>query len=244
MRLLLGCVLGAVVLAGLLLTLPQRGGDPGVTRPEPRSPPPATPRAVARTATTAPSEPPPELPPTVPIAPLAVAAVAAPPPPTPVPIDANHATDLFADLLARQETGSGAFADMWRRFRDEPRDEAWAAAVMPKLHAAMDAWMRTLPETVRAHVAVVQAECRATLCQILVADNDSAGFEMRAALEQDWASASAALNRQAWWRESGFVSQRTDVTSADGHALMTTYLERGAESVRAEPPQERRPPAG
>lgn len=248
-RLLVLCALIAAALIWLYFVLPRNlDGTPApavakVEKPAAAAP---SPRELAKSAAAVPAPAPPVLPPTVPIAaPVVPPAEEAPPeepeeeepvaeeePPKTPPIDPDHAADLFADLLAKQEVakdGEGdSAATLWKRFGKETADEPWSAAVTPKIHAAIDAWVHALPEEVGDHVAVVHVECRATLCQILVADNDMDSLNARAESGQEWARASDLLLRQPWWNESGFTGKSYQMTPSDGYALSTTYLMREA----------------
>ncbi len=224
----------AVALVWLLLVLP-RSPDAPASRPAtaPRASAVSSPprRAAVEVAAPAPSEPPPDLPPTVAVAPLAVPAEEAVPRPAPKRIDADHAAYLFADLLAKQDVAPAdgdSLAALWKRFSREKADAAWASVLTPHVEESMRGWIDALPESVREHVAVVHVECRATLCQILVADNDPATLEMRAALGQEWMRGNDFLLGEPWWGEAGLSGKSQQTTSSDGYALTVTYLRRAA----------------
>lgn len=203
---------------------------------------PATAVVSAAASTAEPAAPSITLPPTIEVAPPKVPPVdddATPAPPaeeaavakTP-PIDANHATELFADLLAQQD-GEPAedHADdparaLWKRYDGEQPDAAWAPAAAAHVEGALDAWLDALPEEAGDHLALVRVECRATLCQVLAADNDMAGRATRADAGQEWQQAIAALRAQPWWSESGFGDATVQVLSRDGYELYAAYLPR------------------
>lgn len=249
-RLFILCALIAAASVWLYFALPREPARRPVAAPakiEKPTPAPPPPREVAKAA---PAEPPPALPPTVPIAPLVVPPGDEPPheeavpaeeeeaaeeelPKTP-PIDPDHAADLFADLLAKQEEekeeAGNSSVDFWKRFSQETADEAWSTAATPKIQGTVDEWVNALPEDVGDHIAVVHVECRASLCQILIADNDMDSLSARAESKQEWSSASDVFLKQAWWSESGFTGKAYHMTpSDDGYALTTMYLTRGTE---------------
>lgn len=232
-------VLGGLIAAALVwlfLVLPRPPSAPRapVGQPPPASAPapaisPAR-RAVAKVENEAPAEPPPDLPPQIPVAPLAEPSNEPPPLPPPGPIDSGHAADLFAGLLAAQESAEGEAESapaLWRRFSAERADEAWASVLTPEITQSVQEWIDTLPESVRDHVAVVRVDCRATLCQILVADNDPATLEMRAALRQEWARSSDVLLAAPWWQEAGLNGLSQQAMRSGDYTLTVTYLLRG-----------------
>lgn len=241
-------VLIAAALAWLHFALRSPPGEAPAptasTAPEPAPKPAIARPATAMTAAAA--EPPPPtiaLPPTIEVAPLKIPPGddPAPEPPPPAdetndaktpPIDANRAAELFADLLARQDTepADGAAHDpareLWKRYDGEPPDDTWAPAATARIEGALDAWLDALPEDAGDHVALVRVECRATLCQVLAADNDAAGRAARADAGQEWQQAIAALHAQPWWNESGFGDATVQVLSRDGYELYAAYLPR------------------
>lgn len=177
------------------------------------------------------AEPPPELPPTVPMAPLQEPSNDAPPAPAPPPIDARRATDLFAALLAKQEADGDegdVDAKAWQLFREESMDASWAPVLTDEIRRSLRHWIDTLPESVRPHVAIVNVECRTTLCQILIADNGLDTLELRGAMAQDWMHGSDFLRGEPWWNEGGFIGKSMTSWESDGHALIVTYLTRTA----------------
>lgn len=189
---------------------------PPVAAPEPPKPEPAPAPAPAKPAAAEP------------------AVVEDPPPaeeaPATPPADPDKAADLFADLLAKQESEPeeghlpNPARDLWKRFQNEQKDDAWSAAATDHLQDALDAWIDDLPEDMGGHVALVHVECRATLCQVLAGDNDLNGQSNRAESSQEWQQAIASLREQPWWAETGFSDMTTQVTSSDGYTLYTTYI--------------------
>jgi hypothetical protein len=148
--------------------------------------------------------------------------------------DPDKAADLFADLLTKQDTESdenklpNPARDLWKRFDKETQDADWAAAAAKHLQDTLEEWIDALPEEAGDHVVLVHVECRATLCQVLAADNDIAGQGARAEVSQEWQQVIAGLRNQSWWGESGFTDMTTQVTSSEGYVLYTTYLLRAA----------------
>lgn len=151
-------------------------------------------------------------------------------------VDPDRAMDLFADLFATLDTGQhdpgNSMANLWKRFDRETPDAEWSSATTPKIRSAVEAWIHSLPGDVRDHIALVQVECRSTLCQVLVADNDPDSMNARSTSSLEWASASDSLLGQPWWNESGFLSKSYQMTVIDGYALTTTYLGRTATAIR------------
>jgi hypothetical protein len=241
-------VLGALIAAALIwlyFVLPR----PPAAAPAPPAAA-AAPPPPARHVAAQPPAPPPTLPPTVPIAPPVVPPGDDPPhaepvpaedgetaaeedPPAVPPADPDRAADLFADLLAEQEAEPekdrlpNTARDLWKRFDQEKPDEDWSAAATPKLQDSLDRWVGELPEGTGDHIALVHVECRASLCQVLAADNDLSGQGARAQSGQEWQQAIAGLRGQPWWGESGFTDMTTQVVTTDGYVLYTTYLLRG-----------------
>lgn len=236
----------AVALIWLYFVLPR----PPAERPAPvAASTAAPPHPVVKRVLAEPPPAPPTLPPTVPIAPPVVPPGDDPPAPEPVPAegeavaeeeppatppaDPDRAADLFADLLAEQEAEPekdrlpNTARDLWKRFDEEKADEDWSAAATPKLQDSLDRWVGELPEGTGDHIALVHVECRASLCQVLAADNDLSGQGARAQSGQEWQQAIAGLRGQPWWSESGFTDMTTQVVTTDGYVLYTTYLLRG-----------------
>jgi len=150
----------------------------------------------------------------------------------PPPIDTDQAADLIADQIARQEAASdesgvpNATAQAWKKFDQEQADPAWSEPTTQQIEQTLDQWLAGLPEDVRQHIAVIHVECRATMCQILAADNDIDTQNERAQAGQEWQQALASLPGQPWWNELGFVDASTQVTANEGHTLYMTYLRR------------------
>ncbi|HEY0180398.1 MAG TPA: hypothetical protein VGC30_12330 [Dokdonella sp.] len=241
-RVLILGVLAAAVLAAAYALAPRTppAAAPAAATTAPASPPPApvaAPPPPLAEATATPSESAPAPPATDDAEPAPAAAPAdsdapAETPATP-PADPDRATDLFAALLAEQEAEPeqgrlpDPARDLWKRFDGEQKDGAWSAPAEAHLQNALDEWLDGLPEGMGDHLALVHVECRATLCQVLAADNDLAGQGARAESGQEWQQAVAALRGQPWWSESGFTDMTTQVTARDGYMLYTSYLLRG-----------------
>lgn len=254
-RLLVIGALIAVALIWLYFVLPRAPAERPA--PPPAAAVAAPPRPVAKHVAAEPPVAPPTLPPSVPVAPPVVPpgddpphlepvpadpaaergeAVAEEEPPATPPADPDRAADLFADLLAEQEAESekdrlpNTARDLWKRFDQEKPDEEWSGAATPKLQDSLDQWVGELPEGTSDHIALVHVECRASLCQVLAADNDLSGQGARAQSGQEWQQAIAGLRNQPWWSESGFTDMTTQVVTTDGYVLYTTYLLRGTPS--------------
>lgn len=150
----------------------------------------------------------------------------------PPPIDTDQAADLVADQIAQQEAASeesgqpNPTAQAWKKFDGETADPEWSEPTAQQIEQTLDQWLAGLPDDVREHIAVIHIECRATMCQILAADNDIDTQNERAQAGQEWQQAIASLPGQPWWNELGFVDASTQVTSSEGHTLYMTYLRR------------------
>lgn len=155
-------------------------------------------------------------------------------------IDVDHAADLLADWIAREDAAAGESAEAdanaqvnpaqqaWKAFDKEETDPQWSEASAQQIEATLDQWLAALPDEVKQHIDVVRVECRSTFCQILAADNDSGTLAERAQSGQEWQQAVATLPQQPWWQEFGFVDLVTMVTGSDenGYTLYQTYLRR------------------
>jgi hypothetical protein len=166
----------------------------------------------------------------------------------PPEIDADHATDLLADMIAREEATSeddqslpNAVVQTLRKFDQETADANWSENAEQHIEATLDEWIGALPADAQAHIALIHVECRATLCQVLAADNDPASQDARAAADHDWQQAIASLGNQPWWHQLGFVDLSTQVSSADDHTLYMTYLLR---ETKAPPAPDAAPDTG
>lgn len=148
--------------------------------------------------------------------------------------DADVATDLFAEQIAKQEAEPeeghlpNAARDLWKRFDKEQADRDWADAAEKHLQETLTAWIAALGEGSNEHLVLVHVECRATLCQVLAADNDLDGQNARAESGQEWQQAIASLPQQSWWPAAGFTDLTTQVSTNEGYVLYTTYLLRAA----------------
>lgn len=155
-------------------------------------------------------------------------------------IDVDHAADLLADWIAREDAAAGESTEgdgdalanpaqqAWKTFDKEEADPQWSEASAQQIEATLDQWLAALPDEVKQHIDVVHVECRATLCQILAADNDGGTQAERAQSGQEWQQAIATLPQQPWWQEFGFVDLVTMVAGSDenGYVLYQTYLRR------------------
>jgi hypothetical protein len=164
----------------------------------------------------------------------------------PPPIDVDHATDLLADLIARQETRSegdhlpNTTAETLKKFDEESSDANWSDDAEQHIEATLDAWIGALPEDAQAHLALIHVECRTSLCEVLAADNDPGSESERSAAGHDWQQAVGSLTQQPWWRELGFLDLTTQVSGADGHTLYMSFLlrETKTDAAPSEPPPE------
>ena len=165
----------------------------------------------------------------------------------PPAIDTDHATDLLADMIARQETVSesdhlpNTAAQTLKKFDQESADANWSESAEQHIESTLDAWIGALPEDAQAHLALVHVECRASLCEVLAADNDPASQSERSQAGQEWQQAIGSLAQQPWWRELGFVDQMTQVSGAEDHTLYMSFLLR---EVKTPPATEAPPDTG
>ena len=165
----------------------------------------------------------------------------------PPEIDVDHATDLIADMIARDEAASegdhlpNAAMQTLKKFDQESDDANWSGNAEQHIEASLDAWIGALPEDAQAHLALIHVECRATLCQVLAADNDPGSADERSKAGHEWQQAIGSLPQQPWWHELGFVDVNTQVSTADEHTLYMSYLLREA---KAPPAPDAPPDAG
>jgi hypothetical protein len=76
-------------------------------------------------------------------------------------------------------------------------------------------------------MALIHVECRATLCQILAADDAPSSQSDRAEASQEWQQAFATLPQQPWWASLGFVDYQAMVANdPSGYLLYQAYLRR------------------
>ncbi|HET7924338.1 MAG TPA: hypothetical protein VFL30_05530 [Rhodanobacteraceae bacterium] len=168
----------------------------------------------------------------------------------PPPIDTDHATDLLADMIARQETESegdhlpNTAVQTLKKFNDESADANWSENAEQHIEAALDAWIGALPEDAQAHLALIHVECRESLCQVLAADNDPGSESERSQAGHDWQQAVSSLTQQPWWHELGFVDLTTQVSGADGHTLYMSFLLRELKAPASETPPDTGAPDG
>jgi hypothetical protein len=148
----------------------------------------------------------------------------------PPEIDTDHATDLLADMIAREENASdddhlpNAVTQTLKKFDQESADASWSANAEQHIEASLGEWLDALPADAQAHLALIHVECRATLCQVLAADNDPQAQGDRSAAGHEWQQAIGSLPQQPWWQALGFVDLSTQVSSADEHTLYMSYL--------------------
>jgi hypothetical protein len=149
-------------------------------------------------------------------------------------IDVDHAADLLADWMAKQDAATADDSQglpstrALKTFDEEEADPKWSAPTTQQIEATLHQWLDTLPEDVRDHVDVIHVECRLTLCQILAAENEITAPDEQSAPTQEWLQAIDTLPHQPWWSELGFVDFSTAVNrmEADGYFLYQTYLRR------------------
>jgi len=165
----------------------------------------------------------------------------------PPEIDTDHATDLIADLIASEENATetdhlpNAVVQTLKKFDQESADANWSENAQQHIEATLDAWIAALPADAQAHLALIHVECRATLCQVLAADNDPGTADERSQAGHEWQQAILSLPQQPWWHELGFVDSSTQVSGADEHTLYISYLLR---EVKTSPAPDAPPDTG
>ena len=170
----------------------------------------------------------------------------------PPAIDTDHATDLLADMIARQETASegdhlpNTAAQTLKKFDQESEDANWSGQAEQHIETALNVWISALPEEAQAHLALIHVECRESLCEVLAADNDPGTEGERAQAGQEWQQAIDSLGQQPWWHELGFVDRFTQVSGAEGHTLYMSFLLRELKTPPASdaPPDTGNPDGG
>lgn len=157
----------------------------------------------------------------------------------PPAIDTDHATDLLADMIAHEEAATdgdhlpNTSAQTLKKFDQESADANWSANAEQHIESTLGDWLDALPEDAQPHIALIHVECRATLCQVLAADNDPTTSGDRATAGHEWQTAIGTLPQQPWWRELGFVDLNTQVKPSDDYVLYMSYLLR---ETKAPPP--------
>ncbi len=135
-----------------------------------------------------------------------------------LPIDHDHAMDLFADEITRDENGEGdeSFRKLLKQFQKLPRTPDRA----DELRANLDAWATQLSTSQREHFEIVAVECRANICRILMAENGLGAVKNVGVLLPE------SLQAQAWWRQMGIVelTYGGHLVGQDGYALNTIYI--------------------
>ncbi len=110
-------------------------------------------------------------------------------------IDTGRAADLMAEMIAKLETPDdehrlpNGMTDLLKQFDQESADAEWAEAMEQQIEAKLGEWMGRLPEEAQSHMALLTVQCRATLCQVLAADNDPDSADARAEAGQEWQQA-------------------------------------------------------
>lgn len=157
----------------------------------------------------------------------------------PPEIDADHATDLLADMIARAESASenvstpNSVVATLKQFDQESVDADWSENAAQHIEASLGEWIAALPADAQAHLALIHVECRETLCQVLAADNDPGTADERSRAGHEWQQAIGTLPQQPWWHELAFVAFDTQVSNADDHTLYMSYLLREAKAPPA-----------
>jgi type IV secretory pathway VirB10-like protein len=262
---------GAIVLAVAWVLLPRTADEPkpapppAVAAPAPAppaapAPEPAPPPAAEPEKTEPAPPPPPPAPPEQQPAPTDAPAADEPAPDEPAPdepaddegaddegpppLDANHAADLLADWLGRQEAEGEDNAEkggdpMLGKFDGEKAegDPDWSAKAKQSIEATLNEWLANLPDEIHDHVALISVECRETMCQILAADNDPATQVTRGESAQEWQQAIGSLTQQPWWNELGFADLHSSMITNDDHTylLYQTYVLRAASAPESQP---------
>ena len=170
----------------------------------------------------------------------------------PPAIDTDHATDLLADMIARQETASegdhlpNSAVQTLKKFDEESADANWSEKAEQHIETALNVWISALSEDAQAHLALIHVECRESLCEVLAADNDPASQSERSQAGQEWQQAIDSLAQQPWWHELGFVDHMTQVGGAEDHTLYMSFLLRELKTPPASdaPPDTGNPDGG
>jgi hypothetical protein len=154
-----------------------------------------------------------------------------------MPIDRNHATDLFADRLARlEQDGAGDSSDALdaTNLRDfNARDEGGTDSerLAHALQSRLDNWIGQLPVDQANQLALVSVQCRVGQCQVLIA-NSGVEFAYGArANAPDLSAGLTLLVQTPWWQKAGIGLVGSSMVAADRnapegshYALWTFYL--------------------
>lgn len=145
------------------------------------------------------------------------------------PIDRNHALDLLADkVMKEQDEKADARAVLERmKFERNPIDPA----LTDTAKANLQQYFSGLDADVQQHVAIGSVECRANACQALFAAN---GIVLVAAGDNvslpqgpiDITRTVSELTRQPWWSGWGYEIDGMSAEFRDGYVLYAVNFTR------------------
>ena len=148
-----------------------------------------------------------------------------------LPIDHDHAMDMFADEIAKQENGEGnkGLRDLLAQFQKfRPSTELENA-----LRANLNAWAAQLSSADQTHFDIVAVQCHAAMCRMLMAQNGIAYHLANGAYVQNtidpffsMQGLQKSLLAQSWWTQMGISLRWAEgrPVPQEGYILFTFYI--------------------
>ena len=154
------------------------------------------------------------------------------------PIDVDHVADLFSERLAKLEDidtlddgNDLQAARQYRTFKSQSASDAHAQEVTQALREHVEDWLAQFPPERQDHIALVDVECKGSLCQILLGQN---AMNFSGTTQQSGGSAGIspeellyALNRAPWWADLHLTLAYEEMHPRKNYALYTLYLKAG-----------------
>lgn len=152
------------------------------------------------------------------------------------PIDPSRAADLFAERLVKLEdidaidNGSDLLAAReYRKFKSQPTDDAHAREITPALRRYVEDWVAQLPLEQQSQIALVNVECRASLCQILLAQQatnlNADAIQARKAAATGLQQLLFASPQEPSWSQLHLAFVSSQVLRQNDYLFYTFYLE-------------------
>ena len=114
-------------------------------------------------------------------------------------VDADHITDLFADLFGKIDSGdrpdyASQSLDM-HKFDARETGGDGERALEQALRGRFSEWIATLPPDIAQHVLLVSVDCHVEECRVLLAQN---GIDFRGRSPQDTSDPLAVMDAAIW----------------------------------------------
>lgn len=169
-----------------------------------------------------------------------------------IPIDREHATNLFADRIAKLEAASVDdiddsdihFALELRKFNARPAGAEFPQQIEQELRDHLANWLASFPAERVNHLALISVECRTGACQILIAgdavDFSAKGIRGNSSFAATFEQSFFTLADNDWWQQlglkiAGFFEKPAGEPQANtlGYALWTIYVSVPSPSTQA-----------